>query len=128
MKKFRLLAALFAIMAVSGVVAPAAQAAPATGTVQISDSVAVSPEVGVNGLHRTWSCLVPSGFTWSAVRYQSACGFSYEYFLLDAVNVNLTGLWACGVPSGYSYSSARQGSNCSASSGSSPYEYLLVKV
>jgi hypothetical protein len=91
-----------------------------------SPHVAVQ-EVGVDS-HRTWACTVPSGYTWSSVRVNPNCGFRYEYFLLDAVNVNLTGVWACAIPSGYTYTASRQGSNCSASPGSSPYEYRLAKV
>ncbi|MBP2324924.1 hypothetical protein JOF56_005309 [Kibdelosporangium banguiense] len=92
-----------------------------------SPQVAVQ-DVGVAASHRTWACTVPSGYTWSAVRANPNCGFRYEYFLLDAVNVNLTGLWACAIPSGYSYTASRQGTNCSASPGSSPYEYRLVRL
>lgn len=88
----------------------------------------VAAEVGTASLHRSWACTVPSGYTWSSVRSNPNCGFRYEYFLLDAVNYNLTGVWACGIPSGYTYTSARQGSNCSASPGSSPYEYRLARL
>lgn len=88
----------------------------------------VAGDVGTASLHRSWACTVPSGYTWSSVRSNPNCGFRYEYFLLDAVNYNLTGVWACGVPSGYTYTSARQGSNCSASPGSSPYEYRLARL
>jgi hypothetical protein len=100
---------------------PAAAAQPVA-----SPHVAVQ-QAGINS-HRTWACTVPSGYTWSAVRVNPNCGFRYEYFLLDAVNVNLTGQWACAIPSGYSYTASRQGSNCSASPGSSPYEYRLVRI
>lgn len=111
-----------AVIAASIVVGgPAAAAQPVA-----SSQIAVQ-EVGVAS-HRTWACTVPSGYTWSAVRVNPNCGFRYEYFLLDAVNVNLTGLWACAIPSGYSYTASRQGSNCSASPGSSPYEYRLVRL
>jgi hypothetical protein len=88
----------------------------------------VAGDVGTASLHRSWACTVPSGYTWSSVRSNPNCGFRYEYFLLDSVNYNLTGVWACGVPSGYTYTSARQGSNCSASPGSSPYEYRLARL
>lgn len=93
-----------------------------------SAASAQSADAGVASLHRTWSCMVPGGYTWSSVRSQPSCASRYEYFLLDAVNVNLTGQWACWIPSGYSYTSSRQGINCSASPGSSPYEYRLVKL
>src|SRR5262249_47998022 len=85
-------------------------------------------EVGVASLHRTWNCVVPSGYIWSSVRSQPSCGSRYESFLLDAVNNNLTGQWACAIPGGYSYTASRQGINCSASPGSSPYEYRLVRL
>ena len=92
-----------------------------------SPHVAVQ-DVGFAGGHRTWACTVPSGYTWSSVRASSSCAGNYEYFLLDAVNVNLTGVWACGIPSGYTYTASRQGSNCAASPGSSPYEYRLARI
>ncbi|ALG06967.1 hypothetical protein [Kibdelosporangium phytohabitans] len=88
---------------------------------------AAAGDVHVNS-HRTWACSVPSGYTWSSVRINTNCAFRYEYFLLDAVNYNLTGVWACTIPSGYTYTSSRQGTNCSASPGSSPYEYRLAKA
>ncbi|MCS7481955.1 hypothetical protein ACFFQW_02440 [Umezawaea endophytica] len=94
---------------------------------QTTSSPAAVQEVGIAS-HRTWACTVPAGYTWSSVRVNTNCAFRYEYFLLDAVNVNLTGVWACGIPSGYTYTASRQGSNCSASPGSSPYEYRLAKV
>jgi hypothetical protein len=102
-------------------------AAAATAQSVASQHAAVQ-EVGAASLHRTWACTVPSGYTWSSVRSNPNCGFRYEYFLLDAVNYNLTGVWACGIPSGYTYTSVRQGSNCSASPGSSPYEYRLARL
>ncbi|MET0236227.1 MAG: hypothetical protein ABW224_16395 [Kibdelosporangium sp.] len=114
-------AAMTAVIGASIVIGGPAAARPAA-----SSQVAVQ-EVGVAS-HRTWACTVPSGYTWSAVRANSNCGFRYEYFLLDAVNVNLTGQWACAIPSGYSYTASRQGTNCSASPGSSPYEYRLTRL
>lgn len=91
-----------------------------------------SPQVAVQDVgiasHRTWACTVPSGYTWSSVRASSSCASNYQYFLLDAVNVNLTGVWACGIPSGYTYTASRQGTNCAASPGASPYEYRLARV
>ncbi|MCE7010915.1 hypothetical protein LWC34_50150 [Kibdelosporangium philippinense] len=98
------------------------------GPAVASAQPATAEQVGVASLHRTWNCVVPGGYVWSAVRSKPSCGSRYEYFLLDAVNVNLTGQWACAIPSGYSYTSSRQGINCSASPGSSAYEYRLVKV
>ena len=111
-----------AAIATSIVVGGSAAAARTTDS-----STAAAQDVGVAS-HRTWACTVPSGYTWSSVRANPNCGFRYEYFLLDAVNVNLTGVWACAIPSGYTYTASRQGSNCSASPGSSPYEYRLAKV
>jgi hypothetical protein len=114
--------AVTAVIAASIVTGGSAAAAQPVASPQVAVQ-----EVGVAS-HRTWACTVPSGYTWSAVRANPNCGFRYEYFLLDAVNVNLTGLWACAIPSGYSYTASRQGTNCSASPGSSPYEYRLVRL
>jgi hypothetical protein len=118
--------------------ASAGMTAAITASIVIGGSAAVaqpvaSPhaavqEAGVSSLHRTWACTVPSGYTWSSVRINPNCGFRYEYFLLDAVNYNLTGVWACAIPSGYTYTAARQGSNCKASPGASPYEYQLARA
>lgn len=99
----------------------------AAATQPVASPHAAVQDVGVASLHRTWACTVPSGYTWSSVRRNPNCG-GYEYFLLDAVNYNLTGVWACGIPSGYTYTASRQGSNCAASPGASPYEYRLAKL
>lgn len=112
-------AAITASIVAGGAAAATAQPAASQHAVQ---------DVGAASLHRSWACTVPSGYTWSSVRSNPNCGFRYEYFLLDSVNYNLTGVWACGVPSGYTYTSVRQGSNCSASPGSSPYEYRLARL
>jgi hypothetical protein len=94
----------------------------------VASPVAVGQDVGVSSLHRTWACAVPSGYTWSSVRANPNCASRYEYFLLDAVNYNLTGVWACWIPSGHTYTASRQGSNCAASPGASPYEYRLARL
>jgi hypothetical protein len=92
----------------------------------VTGSAAAAQDVGVAS-HRTWACSVPAGYTWSSVRANSNCG-GYEYFLLDAVNVNLTGTWACAIPGNYTYTASRQGSNCAASPGASPWEYRLARI
>ncbi|MFD7660948.1 hypothetical protein ACFV4N_43845, partial [Actinosynnema sp. NPDC059797] len=63
---------------------------------------------------------------YSSVRINTNCAWRYEYYLLDAVNYDLTGTYACSIPSGYTYTASRLGSNCS-TSGSS-YEYRLARV
>jgi hypothetical protein len=97
------------------------------GPTASGSSSSAAQDVGVNA-HRVWACSVPAGHTWSSVRVNTNCGQRYEYFLLDAVNYDLTGTWACAIPSGYTYTSSRQGTNCAASSGASPYEYRLAKL
>jgi hypothetical protein len=108
--------------------ASAGVAAALTASILTGGAAAAAHDVGTASLHRSWACTVPSGYTWSSVRVNPNCGFRYEYFLLDGVNYNLTGVWACGIPSGYTYTSSRQGTNCSASPGSSSYEYRLARI
>ncbi|MFC6092702.1 hypothetical protein [Saccharothrix lopnurensis] len=83
-------------------------------------------DVGVTRVHRAWACDIPAGHTYSSVRINTRCAWRYEYYLLDAVNYNLTGTYACSIPSGYTYTASQLGNNCS-TSGSS-YEYRLLRL
>ncbi|ONI89953.1 hypothetical protein ALI22I_13580 [Saccharothrix sp. ALI-22-I] len=99
---------------------PAAEARPV-------DSIAIADQgPGISSLHRSWACDVPAGYTYSTVRINTRCAWRYEYYLLDAVNYDLTGTYACWIPSGYTYTASRLWSNCS-TNGSS-YEYRLAKL
>ncbi|CCH31767.1 hypothetical protein ABZ816_25525 [Actinosynnema sp. NPDC047251] len=117
-RRIGMAALAFAAVAASVVAGNSAAAAQAGGP--------TADGVGTSGLHRSWACSPPAGFTWSAVRINTNCAWRFEYYLLDPVNYNLTGVYACNIPSGYTYTASRQGNNCS-TSGSS-YEYRLAKA
>lgn len=101
-------------------------------SIMFGGSAAADPappsDISVTSLHRTWSCSVPAGYTWSQIRSNSSCASRYQYYLLDGVNYNLTGMWACYPPQGYTFTQSRVGNNCAVSPGQSPYEYLLARI
>jgi len=73
-----------------------------------------------------WSCSVPSGYTYTAVRRQlNVCnpgGFANSYYVVAPSN----GIWACTVPSGYTYTAARRQLNVCNPSGFANSYYLRV--
>ncbi|MEU4805460.1 hypothetical protein [Actinosynnema sp. NPDC023587] len=115
-----------AALATATLAALAVTTGPAVAAQPGPPALSSGNDIGSSGLHRSWACDVPSGFTWSAVRTNTNCAWRHEYYLLDPVNYNLTGTYACNIPSGYTYTASRQGNNCSASG--SGYEYRLAKV
>ncbi|WP_433687479.1 hypothetical protein ACQP0I_30795 [Micromonospora carbonacea] len=114
----RILTAL-ALAAVSLLIAPVSIPANAN---PVSEKIALNGNSapGAFGLDGTWSCYVPSGYTWDQVEPTGTCGsLSYRYRLRTPVS----GLWACAIPFGWTYDSVRSTSVCGSTS---PYQYRLL--
>ncbi|SCE87225.1 hypothetical protein GA0070618_1544 [Micromonospora echinospora] len=105
-------------MVVPLAIGAAAIPAHANATSQKNGLIAESAPV-VLSLDGTWSCSVPSGYTWDWVQVSNSCGsLRYQYRLRTPVN----GLWACSIPMGWAYDAIQPTNLC----GSNPYYYRLV--
>ncbi len=105
-------------MVVSLIIGAAAIPAHANPAAQKNSSVQESAPVA-QSLDLTWSCSVPSGYTWDWVQVSNTCGsLRYQYRLRTPVN----GRWVCSIPWGWSYDAVQPTNMC----GSNPSYYRLV--
>ncbi|MDB1087690.1 hypothetical protein PJ985_08930 [Streptomyces sp. ACA25] len=101
MRSWRLIGALTAAM----LLLTGAQAAAGTQSQQAAELSEVTTQVA----DMSWSCTIPSGYTYDRYQFTSNCyGQSYWY----RVRVPADNMWSCTIPSGYTYDRYQFTSNC----------------